>query len=187
MKLFEYDVRIGEHRVLCQTRDLRDGAITTPKIADEAVTAEKLAPGSVGHEQLAPKAVADLSRLENELQGLTAEIARKIEEAEALAREIAELKGTINEELIESLPFLLKGGYKVIPVSTSITSDEMPSEGRETNVMFVNTSRRELTVTIPSSSYKTPLGTDIVLLVPVGGYAEANFANIGGVVYVRGV
>lgn len=173
--------------MLVQSRDIFNNSITGENIAPGAVTAEKLAPGSVGHEQLAPEAVEDLTRLEGELQGLTEEIARKIEEAEALAREIAELKGTINEELIESLPFLLKGGYKVIPVSTSITSDEMPSEGRETNVMFVNTSRLELTVTIPSSSYKTPLGTDIVLLVPVGGYAEANFANIDGVVYVRGV
>lgn len=84
MKLFEYDVHIGEHRVLCQTRDIRDGAITTPKIADEAVTADKLAPGSVGRKQLAPCAVEDLTALQAELQGIIAAATAKLEELQAI-------------------------------------------------------------------------------------------------------
>ena len=107
MKLFEYDVHIGEYRVLCQTRDLRDGAITTPKIADEAVTAEKLAPGSVGHEQLAPEAVEDLTRLERELQGLVEEARAAAGDARdaaaAMLERILEITGDLYRELVGDL------------------------------------------------------------------------------------
>lgn len=70
MKLFHFDIHIGKHRVLVQSRDIFNNSITGEKIAPGAVTAEKIAPGSVGHEQLAPEAVADLTRLEGELQEL---------------------------------------------------------------------------------------------------------------------
>lgn len=43
MKLFEYDIHLGRHKVLVQTRDIADEAISSQKIANKAVTREKLA------------------------------------------------------------------------------------------------------------------------------------------------
>lgn len=47
MKLFEYVEHIGDWRVLIQTRDIRDAAITTRLIADGAVTEGKIGDGAV--------------------------------------------------------------------------------------------------------------------------------------------
>ena len=85
-KLFEFDVHIGDWRVLVQNRDIGRGAIGSKHIADDAVTNDKIAPGAVGHEQLAPEAVEDLSRLEGELQGLIDDAGR----AEVSANEAAQ-------------------------------------------------------------------------------------------------
>lgn len=56
-KLFEFVEHIGKWRVLVQTRDIQNGAVTTPKLADGAVTAEKIQDGAVTNEKLADGAV----------------------------------------------------------------------------------------------------------------------------------
>jgi hypothetical protein len=43
MKLFEYDVHLGGYKVLVQTRDVADNAISSKKIAPKAITLDKLA------------------------------------------------------------------------------------------------------------------------------------------------
>lgn len=87
MKLFEFDIHIGDWRVLVQSHDIQngavrsrhitdgavttdkigdgevksrnigDGAVTTEKIADDAVTNEKLADGAVDSRNIAQGAV----------------------------------------------------------------------------------------------------------------------------------
>ncbi|MCR4916274.1 MAG: hypothetical protein K6A96_11025 [Prevotella sp.] len=52
MKLFEYVEHIGDWRVLIQTRDIRDAAITTRLIADGAVITDKLHDGAVTTEKI---------------------------------------------------------------------------------------------------------------------------------------
>ena len=56
-KLFEFVEHIGKWRVLVQTRDIQNGAVTTAKLADGAVTAEKIQDGAVTNEKLADGAV----------------------------------------------------------------------------------------------------------------------------------
>lgn len=56
-KLFEFVEHIGKWRVLIQTRDIQNGAVTTAKLADGAVTTEKLADEAVTNEKLADGAV----------------------------------------------------------------------------------------------------------------------------------
>lgn len=67
MKLFNFDVHIGKWRVLVQTRDIADGAVTSSKIAKRAIQwwhialrairNEHIADGAVDARTLAPRAV----------------------------------------------------------------------------------------------------------------------------------
>ena len=77
---------------------------------------------------------------------------------------------------------------KVVEVSVTGTKSESPASGEEIDVIYVNTANSAVTVTIAhSSTVKTPNGSDITITIPVGGYGEASFANIGGTIYARGV
>ena len=56
-KLFEFVEHIGKWRVLVQTRDIQNGAVTTAKLADGAVTTEKLADNVITNEKIADGAI----------------------------------------------------------------------------------------------------------------------------------
>ena len=57
MRLFEFDARIGDWRVLVQSRDIRNGAIQSFHIAPGAITADKVGSGAVRSEHIAPGAI----------------------------------------------------------------------------------------------------------------------------------
>lgn len=81
-----------------------------------------------------------------------------------------------------------KYSSKVVNVSANATKSESPTTGTEVNVMYVNTGSSAVTVTIEATqTVKTPTGSNITITIPVGGYGEASFANIGGTIYARGV
>ena len=79
------------------------------------------------------------------------------------------------------------GLYKKVYISSDTTYDEHPSENTQTGVIFVNIDTEEHYVNISNEEYRTPDGGIISIPVPVGGYAEANFLNVGGEIYVRGI
>ena len=81
----------------------------------------------------------------------------------------------------------LKGSYKVVNVTADATASESPAVGTEVDVIYVNNTAAEHIITIPSSTYRTNTGQNLLLVIPAGWYAEANYSNIGGVVYVRGM
>ena len=73
-KLFEFVEHIGKWRVLVQTRDIQNGAVTTAKLADDAVTTEKIKDGAVTNEKIADNSVtgekfADNSITADKLEG----------------------------------------------------------------------------------------------------------------------
>ena len=57
-KLFEYVEHIGKWRVLIQTRDIKNGAVTTEKLSDNSITNEKLADGSITGDKLRDDSVS---------------------------------------------------------------------------------------------------------------------------------
>lgn len=59
MKLFEFDIHIGDWRVLVQSRDIQNGAIQSRHITDGAVTTEKIGDGEVKSRNIAPEAVTN--------------------------------------------------------------------------------------------------------------------------------
>ena len=59
MSLFNFETHIGRWRVLLQTRDIHNKAVTEDKLADEAVTEEKLADEAVTERSLANDAVTN--------------------------------------------------------------------------------------------------------------------------------
>ena len=75
---------------------------------------------------------------------------------------------------------------KATELADDIVADEWPERNGMISVIYTNTTGEERTVTIPAARYRTPDGQDIVLAVPISGYAEASFLNINGVVYARG-
>jgi len=87
----------------------------------------------------------------------------------------------------EEVSATLKGSYKVVSVSADATVTESPASGTEVDVIYTNNTASAIYLTISSQAYRTPTGGDIVLTVPAGGYAEANYSNIAGTIYVRGV
>ena len=54
MKLFHFDVKVGNWRVLTNTHDIADGAVTFDKIGNGAVTGPKIQDGAVGWKKLSP-------------------------------------------------------------------------------------------------------------------------------------
>ncbi|MCH5307259.1 MAG: hypothetical protein J1E37_04205 [Prevotella sp.] len=59
------------------------------------------------------------------------------------------------------------------------------NSGKQQTIIYYNNSTAVKTVTVPTAGIKTPDGKEIVLQVPVGGYAEVNFINIGGTIFAR--
>ena len=57
MKLFNYDIHIGKFRVLVQTRDINDKAVTSEKIADRAVRWWHIAKKAIRNEHIDDEAV----------------------------------------------------------------------------------------------------------------------------------
>jgi hypothetical protein len=83
---------------------------------------------------------------------------------------------------------VLYGSYKVINVTQSMEVSENPTEGTEIDVIYTNNTDHEIILTITASAQmKTPLANNIMLIIPSGGYCEANYSNINGTIYVRGM
>ena len=88
-----------------------------------------------------------------------------------------------------TLDSFLKGTIEVV----SVTADDNGYDagtialGTQKHVIFNNGGDADYIVTIPTTPYRTPDGQAINLTVPNGGYAEANFMNINGTIYVRGL
>lgn len=82
----------------------------------------------------------------------------------------------------------LQGTIEVVNVSSNQTNyTKTVAVGQQAHVIFANSgSSTDYTVAI-STTYKTPDGQALTLNVPKGGYAEANFMNIGGTIYARGL
>lgn len=82
----------------------------------------------------------------------------------------------------------LKGSYSVVSVTADATvSGVNPAQGTEIDILYVNNTNAEHIVTIPASTYRTNTGENLLLVIPAGWYAEANYSNIGGTIYVRGM
>lgn len=81
----------------------------------------------------------------------------------------------------------IKGVTKVRHIDVNTLIVENPDENTQTDVIVVNDDSVDHTVGVSNVRYKTPDGELLIITVPVGGYAEFNFLNIGGTIYVRGV
>lgn len=81
----------------------------------------------------------------------------------------------------------IKGTMKVIPLTEGTAAAEEPEENTQIDVLYVNDTEEELTVGVNNERYRTPDGELMIIYVPAGGYAEVNFLNIGGTIFVRGV
>ena len=111
---------------------------------------------------------------------------KKLSSSEVKMKKLAKLalyKFATKEEVRATL----KGSYKVVSVNTDASVGESPASGTEVDVIYTNNTANAVYLTISGQTYRTPLGTDIVIAVPAGGYAEANYSNIAGTIYVRGV
>ena len=74
---------------------------------------------------------------------------------------------------------------QTISQNTIIDSIEV-EEGSQVDVLYVNNTISELTVTISIGGARTPNGGLVVLTIPAGGYGEANYLRTGNVLFVRG-
>ena len=84
-------------------------------------------------------------------------------------------------------PKSIHGSYKIINLISDITVEETIEEENQLNVLYINNTSNELTVTVIASEiYKTPTGENLVIYVPARGYGEINFLNIGGIYFVKG-
>jgi hypothetical protein len=81
----------------------------------------------------------------------------------------------------------IKGTLKLVHLTEGATAAEEPKENTQIDVIYVNDTGRPLTVGVNNEVYRTPNGQLMVIVVPSGGYAEVNFLNIGGTIFVRGL
>ena len=81
----------------------------------------------------------------------------------------------------------IRGMVMVQTISQNTTIDSIEvEEGCQVDMLYVNNTASELTVTISIGSARTPDGGSVVLTVPAGGYGEANYLRTGNVLFVRG-
>ena len=90
-------------------------------------------------------------------------------------------------ELNSQILVSLKGMTKVIHITEDINLSESPDENTQTDVIIINDDSVSHIIGISNVDFKTPDGQIISFSVPSGGYAEANFLNINGIIYVRGI
>ena len=81
----------------------------------------------------------------------------------------------------------IRGMVMVQTISQNTTIDSIDvEEGSQVDVLYVNNTISELTVTISIGGARTPNGGLVVLTIPAGGYGEANYLMTGNVLFVRG-
>lgn len=81
----------------------------------------------------------------------------------------------------------IRGSLKLVQLTENIVAEEYPEDLNQIDVIYVNDTSSSLTVGVSNTRYRTPNGELVVLTVPAGGYAEVNFLNIDGIIFVRGV
>lgn len=81
----------------------------------------------------------------------------------------------------------IKGTLKLVQLTEGAAAAEEPEENTQIDVIYVNDTENTLTVGVDNEVYRTPDGQLMVIVVPTGGYAEVNFLNIGGTIFVRGI
>ena len=79
-----------------------------------------------------------------------------------------------------------EGATVVAEVTGDTTFGGNLPAAKEDTVLFINKGSGVSQVTIPSEKYLMPDGEDIVLSVPVKGYAEVNFLTTEKGVFARG-
>lgn len=81
----------------------------------------------------------------------------------------------------------IRGIVRVQTISQNTIIDSIDvEEGSQVDVLYVNDTMSELTVTISIGDARTPNGGLVVLTIPAGGYGEANYLRTGNVLFVRG-
>lgn len=81
----------------------------------------------------------------------------------------------------------IKGTLKLVHLTEGAAAAEEPEENTQIDVIYVNDTENTLTVGVNNEVYRTPDGELMIIYVPAGGYAEVNFLNIGGTIFVRGI
>lgn len=81
----------------------------------------------------------------------------------------------------------IRGVTKMVQLESNIVAEEHPEENTQTDVIYVNDTSEQYTIGVSHEAYRTPDGQMINIMVPAGGYAEVNFLNIGGTIFVRGI
>ena len=81
----------------------------------------------------------------------------------------------------------IMGTTKVLQLVENTVADEEPDENTQIDVIYVNDTDEEHTVGVDNEKFRTPDGELLIITVPVGGYCEINFINIGGTIFVRGL
>ena len=95
--------------------------------------------------------------------------------------------GKRQSEINASVMVSIKGVTKVIHITEDMQLSENPDENTQTDVVIVNDTDETHFVGVSNQGYRTPDGNIMSVSVPVGGYAEVNFLNINGTIFVRGV
>lgn len=84
-------------------------------------------------------------------------------------------------------PKALHGDTKIIHVSNDIEVINRVDTNTQLNVIYINDSENEITVTMhPTTNYLTPDGQDIELSILPNGYGEINYLNINDTIFARG-
>lgn len=82
---------------------------------------------------------------------------------------------------------MIRGEQKVVRINQDTTATESPQSGEQIDVVYINTSQTEVTVSIAAGgNVLTPNGASISITIPAGGYGEANWMNNGGTIFVTG-
>lgn len=104
-----------------------------------------------------------------------------------LARASAIFDATENKFQSELNAISIKGVTKIIHIDVNTLLVENPEENTQIDAIVVNDDSVDHTVGVSNVRYRTPDGELLIITVPVGGYAEFNFLNIGGTIFVRGI
>lgn len=187
-RLFEFIQHLGRYRVLVQTRDICNNAITPEKIKDKSIGSGKIADAAVTTRTIQDKAITPEKLSPEVLMGLVYDMG--VDDDGTLWVVLGNPKGPdVPEEDWQRMSFHDYNARSVM-VAADLEGEVCPvelQENGECTVLYRNaTQDQDFTVSI-ASRYKTAEGEEVQITVPAGGYAEVSYLKSGGVIYVRGV
>lgn len=132
----------------------------------------------------------NITNLSNKVDTVSGNVSTVSGNVTTLSNSLTSLTQTVNNiQTATNNLDKVKPILQIISVSADTANQQAPTlaDGQDAVVIYKNTNTtNKVIVSIASGLYVTPTGEDLTFTIPVKGYCEVNYLNIGGEIFARG-